>query len=181
MQSPTAAFQKYEKLSPFEIKDALIKLARETTQNADRAMLNAGRGNPNWIATTPREAFFALGLFAITESKRVLDLPDLGGMPEKAGIAKRLDAWLAANATLPGASFLLLAVPFALARFKFDADAFVHELVDSIIGDNYPVPDRMLKHAEVIVHDYLMWAMCADAGCIELCRRHQRSGRHSRS
>ena len=39
-------------------------------------------------------------------------------------------------------------------------DAFVHELVDSIIGDNYPVPDRMLVHNERIVHEYLMWAMC---------------------
>jgi hypothetical protein len=44
--------------------------------------LNAGRGNPNWVATEPREAFFLLGQFAITESKRVLDLPPgVGGMP----------------------------------------------------------------------------------------------------
>ena len=44
----------------------------------------------------------------------------------------------------------------------FDADAFVYELTDSIIGDNYPVPDRMLVHAEKVVHRYLMWAMCGD-------------------
>src|SRR5262249_35923449 len=34
------------------------------------------------------------------------------------------------------------------------------ELVDSIIGDNYPVPDRMLVHTEKVVHRYLereMW------------------------
>ena len=37
--------------------------------------MNAGRGNPNWIATVPREAYFSLGQFAIGESKRVLDLP----------------------------------------------------------------------------------------------------------
>ena len=30
----------------------------------------------------------------------------------------------------------------------------------SIIGDNYPVPDRMLVHNERIVHEYLQWAMC---------------------
>ena len=46
--------------------------------------------------------------------------------------------------------------------FGFDADAFVYELADSIIGDNYPVPDRMLIHAEQVVHRYLMWAMCGD-------------------
>ena len=41
-------------------------------------------------------------------------------------------------------------------------DAFVHELVDSIIGDNYPVPDRMLVHNEQIVREYLQWAMCGE-------------------
>ena len=50
------------------------------------AYLNAGRGNPNWVATEPREAFFLLGQFAITESKRVLDLPPgVGGMPRRSG------------------------------------------------------------------------------------------------
>ena len=34
--------------------------------------------------------------------------------------------------------------------------------MDSIIGDNYPVPDRMLVHNERITHEYLMWAMCGD-------------------
>jgi aspartate 4-decarboxylase len=34
--------------------------------------------------------------------------------------------------------------------------------VDSIIGDNYPVPDRMLVHNERIVQEYLMWAMCGN-------------------
>ena len=53
-------------------------------------------------------------------------------------------------------------VPFTVKKFGFEADAFVHELVDSIIGDNYPVPDRMLVHNERISHEYLMWAMCGD-------------------
>src|SRR4029077_15728294 len=75
-------------------------------------------------------------------------------------IAARFEAWLKKHADLPGASFLKEMLPFTVKEFKFDADAFVHELVDSIIGDNYPVPDRMLVHNEKIVHEYLMWAMC---------------------
>ena len=51
---------------------------------------------------------------------------------------------------------------FAVKTFGFEPDAFVHELVDSIIGDNYPVPDRMLVHNERITHEYLMWAMCGE-------------------
>jgi aspartate 4-decarboxylase len=153
--------RKFEALSPFEIKDELINLAKKTSRTTQSAFLNAGRGNPNWIATTPREGFFLLGQFAITESKRVMEHPaGLGGMPEAKGIATRLDKWLKTQADMPGAAFLPEMVQFAVQTFGFDRDAFVHELVDSIIGDNYPVPDRMLVHNERIVHEYLMWAMC---------------------
>jgi len=151
----------FEKLSPFEIKDELIKLAKKTSRTSQSAFLNAGRGNPNWVATTPREGYFLLGQFAVTESKRVMEHPaGLGGMPQARGVASRLEAWLGKHADMPGASFLSAMVPFTVKKFGFEADAFVHELVDSIIGDNYPVPDRMLVHNERIVHEFLMWAVC---------------------
>ncbi len=153
--------REYETLSPFEIKDFLAKAAQKAAKASSLAYLNAGRGNPNWIATTPREAFFLLGQFAITESKRVLDLPaGVGGMPKAPGIADRLEGWLRAHRDMPGATFLEAMVPWAVKKFGFQPDAFVHELVDSIIGDNYPVPDRMLVHNEQVVHEYLQWAMC---------------------
>jgi aspartate 4-decarboxylase len=153
--------REYETLSPFEIKDFLAKAAQKAAKASSLAYLNAGRGNPNWIATTPREAFFLLGQFAITESKRVLDLPaGVGGMPKAPGLADRLEGWLRAHRDMPGATFLEAMVPWAVKKFGFQPDAFVHELVDSIIGDNYPVPDRMLVHNEQVVHEYLQWAMC---------------------
>jgi aspartate 4-decarboxylase len=153
--------KKFESLGPFEIKNELIDLAKKTSRTTQLAFLNAGRGNPNWIATTPREGFFLLGQFAITESKRVMQRsPGIGGMPQAKDIASRLNAWLAKHADMPGADFLSEMVSFAVKTFGFEPDAFVHELVDSIIGDNYPVPDRMLVHNERIVHEYLMWAMC---------------------
>src|SRR5215831_6605931 len=151
----------FETLSPFEIKDELIALAKKTSRTTQSAFLNAGRGNPNWIHTSSREGFFLLGQFAITESKRTMEHPaGLGGMPRAQGIAARLETWLAKHSDMPGASFLSEMVRFAEKKFRFEPDAFVHELVDSIIGDNYPVPDRMLVHNERIVHEYLMWAMC---------------------
>src|SRR5467141_574001 len=153
--------RKFEALSPFEIKDELINLAKVTSRNSQSAFLNAGRGNPNWIATTPREGFFLLGQFAVTESKRVMEHPaGIGGMPQASGIAARFEAWLAKHSDMPGAGFLSAMTAFAVKTFGFEPDAFVHELVDSIIGDNYPVPDRMLVHNEQIVQEYLMWAMC---------------------
>jgi aspartate 4-decarboxylase len=151
----------FETLSPFEIKDELIELAKKTSRKTQSAFLNAGRGNPNWIATTPREGYFLLGQFAITESKRVMEnSAGLGGMPQARGIAGRLEEWLGKHADMPGASFLSAMVPFAVKKFGFEPDAFVHELVDAIIGDNYPVPDRILVHNERILQEYLTWAMC---------------------
>jgi aspartate 4-decarboxylase len=152
--------KEFEKLSPFELKDKLIQLAGDASRRSAQTMLNAGRGNPNWIATTPRDAFFTLGTFAIQESKRVWDAPDLGGMPQKAGIAKRLSDFVAKNPNAPGIRLLHAAVEYAATELKFNADAFVHELVDSIIGDQYPSPDRMLVHAERVVHEYLAKEMC---------------------
>src|SRR5438094_617132 len=155
--------KEYETLSPFEIKDFLIKAALNTSKAASITYLNAGRGNPNWIATEPRDAFFLLGQFAITESKRVLDLPaGVGGRRKAQGIADRLEGWLRGRRDSPGARFFEKMVPWTVKRFGFEPDKFVHELVDSIIGDNYPVPDRMLVHNEQIVHEYLQWAMCGN-------------------
>ncbi len=158
-----AELRTFETLSPFEIKDELIKLAKKTSRTTQSAFLNAGRGNPNWIATVPREGYFLLGQFAVSESKRVMEHDaGIGGMPQKQGIAARLNTWLDKHSDIPGATFLSAMVPFAVKTFNFESDAFVHELVDSIIGDNYPVPDRVLVHNEQITHEYLMWAMCGD-------------------
>src|SRR3954453_5760669 len=107
--------KKFESLSPFEIKDELIHLAKKTSRTTQSAFLNAGRGNPNWIATTPREGYFLLGQFAVTESKRVMEhSAGLGGMPQAQGIAKRLESWLSDHAHMPGALFLSGMVPFAV-------------------------------------------------------------------
>jgi len=153
----------YQTLSPFEIKDFLIKEALAKSDESTTSFINAGRGNPNWIATVPRDAFFLLGQFAMTESRRVLDLPPaVGGMPKAKGIAGRLRSWLESNKSTLGADFLARMVPWAVDAYAFAEDEFVHELVDSIIGDNYPVPDRMLKHPEIVVREYIQWAMCGD-------------------
>jgi aspartate 4-decarboxylase len=153
--------KEFEKLSPFELKDKVMHVAGDTSRQNARAMLNAGRGNPNWIATTPREAFFTLGEFALEESKRAWDLPDLGGMPQKPGIAGRFADFAKLHDKAQGIGLLTAAVKYGTSELGFDPDAFVHELVDGIIGDQYPTPDRMLVHAERIVHEYLVKEMCA--------------------
>ena len=87
-----------EKISPFELKDRLIKLAGESIRKTTRTLLNAGRGNPNWIATTPREALFVLGKFGIGECKLAWHSPEgIAGTAEKYGIASRFEKFLQEN------------------------------------------------------------------------------------
>lgn len=156
----------YEALSPFEIKDELIKLAQDEAARSSDPYLNAGRGNPNWIATKAREAFFLLGQFAMTEAALTRNEPEVGlaGMPTGAGAHQRMTRWLTVRAGQKAdscAQSLLDAVNFAIRKFGFNPDAFVLELTDGIIGDHYPMPDRCLVHNEAITHEYLMWAMCS--------------------
>ncbi len=158
---PLERFRKLQSISPFELKDDLIKIAKDPA--SAHAFLDAGRGNPNWIATTPREAYWLFGRFGIEESKRVWDLPDLGGMPSRDGIGARFDAFIAKNANEPGAAMLKAGVDYGVKQLKFEKDAWVHELADAIIGDMYPVPMRMGRHMEQVARAYLVREMCGDS------------------
>ena len=150
----------YEQLSPFELKNKLINLANKHGDTSIWAMLNAGRGNPNWTAATPREGFFTLGQFAIEETRKTWQDSDLAGMPQIEGIATRFEAYLEKHPDAPGATLLKNALEYGPKQLDFNPDAWIYELVDGIIGDNYPVPDRMLVHLEQVVHNYLIQEMC---------------------
>src|SRR5215469_3243596 len=86
------------RLSPFELKDELIKLAQSAEHDDVAQFLNAGRGNPNWICTTPREAFGTLLRFGIEEFSRGINIPDLGKMIAKSpDLSQRFKEFLDAN------------------------------------------------------------------------------------
>ena len=150
----------YGRISPFELKDKLINLAEDSRRGSAHSLLDAGRGNPNWIAATPREAFFTFGQFAVSESRRVWDEGDLAGMPRKEGIAVRFRDYVKNHPDAPGIELLWKMINYGVTVKCFNADDWIHELVDGIIGDNYPHPDRMLRHVELVVNDYLIQELC---------------------
>ncbi|MCU9813242.1 aspartate 4-decarboxylase [Paraclostridium sp. AKS81] len=152
----------YGKISPFEFKDKLIKLAKFRAMESGRRVLDAGRGNPNWTAATPREAFFTFGQFAVNETRRTWNEGDLAGMPKKEGIATRFYQYIYDNLNMPGATLAKNIVDYGIEEFDFDPDSWVFELADAIIGDNYPSPDRILVHIEQIVTKYLIKEMKYD-------------------
>lgn len=145
--------RRYEGLSPFELKNKLVELAKH---RSECAMLNAGRGNPNWMALEPRAAFFRLGEFAVTEAQRVALAPGFGGLPKKVGVAERLRSFLAERSEAAGNALLLRGIDHAREMHGFDADLLVGEWVDGVLGDHYPLPVRMLAHAHALVRTHLV-------------------------
>lgn len=149
------------KLSPFELKGRIIAAAARKVKDSANTLLNAGRGNPNWVATEPRDAFFALGQFAMTECRRTFNLPEgIAGVPDSEGIASRFEAWLAANISVPGVDFLRKAYQYCLMQLAADPDELVAEWAGGIEGDDYPTPPRILHYTQEIGRRYLDWALC---------------------
>ena len=150
-----------DQLSPFELKDKLMDLASSEKNKYSQSMLNAGRGNPNWTATIPREAFFTLGHFGVGECRRVMDVNSgLSGIPQKEGIAKRFEIFIDKNKDQAGVTLLRGLLNYGVEKHGFDADEWVFEITEGIIGDQYPNPVRMLTQTEKVVHDYIVQEMC---------------------
>jgi aspartate 4-decarboxylase len=159
--TPRAHQQALLKLSPFELKDELIKLAKVAERDDVAQFLDAGRGNPNWICTTPRDAFGTLLRFGLEESRRGISIPDAGRQIARTpGLAGRFEKFLKANPNAPGIKLLRDTWAWGVNKLKFDPEAFAYELAQGIIGDLYPVPGRMLRCCERIVHEFLAREMC---------------------
>ena len=151
-------YSQFAGLSPFELKDRLIDIA---SSNAQRLMLNAGRGNPNFLATLPRWAFLSLGDFALRESERSYSYLNsgFGGLPEHDGIVQRFEAYANNHRQSDGVVFLRSAISYVKDQLGLDRDSFLFEMVGAFLGCNYPTPPRMLPHTEEIVKAYLAQEM----------------------
>ncbi|MDB5810897.1 MAG: bifunctional aspartate transaminase/aspartate 4-decarboxylase [Betaproteobacteria bacterium] len=149
---------KFSKLSPFELKDQLIAIA---SSDAQRMMLNAGRGNPNFLATLPRWAFVSLGDFALREAERSYSFLDsgFGGLPEREGIVQRFETYATNHRMTDGVRFLRSAISYVKDQLGLNRDAFLAEMVSAFLGCNYPTPPRILPHIEKIVKAYLAQEM----------------------
>ncbi|MDF7668073.1 bifunctional aspartate transaminase/aspartate 4-decarboxylase [Orbaceae bacterium ESL0727] len=148
----------YSKLSPFELKNKLISLAQSVT---DRGMLNAGRGNPNFLATIPRQGFFQFGLFALEESEMSFSfIPEgVGGYPLRHDLIERFSDFIRRNYDRPGVPFLGKALSYVRDQLGLDSNIFIQEMTNAILGCDYPTPDRMLSISEQIIKTYLVQEM----------------------
>ena len=108
----TVDYAELAQLSPFELKDQLMSLA---SSHVDRMMLNAGRGNPNFLATIPRRGFFQLGLFALSRRQNVplpTCLKEWAAIREKGGWRHDLTPLWQPIVTRPAFGFLNAAISY---------------------------------------------------------------------
>ena len=124
--------RKFEALSPFEIKDELIKLAKKTSQ--DHA-IRIPECRPRQSQLGRHHA--ARRLFPARPVRDHRKQAGDGSVPrhrrDAAGQRHRRTGSTRGSQThgdMPGASFLSSMVQFAIKTFEFDPDAFVHELVE---------------------------------------------------
>ena len=147
-------------LSPFELKDELVEVAKS---HSERLMLNAGRGNPNFLALMPRHAFLRLGEFSLEESARSYAYlhSDIGGMVERDGLVERFDRYLSTHSDEKGVKLLKAALSFVTDNLGVSKVDFLAEITEGFLGCNYPMPPRMLEICEKIVKIYLTMEMSA--------------------
>ncbi|RJP26272.1 MAG: bifunctional aspartate transaminase/aspartate 4-decarboxylase [Actinobacteria bacterium] len=152
--------RRYAAMSPFELEKVLVAAAQDAAGREGAQMLHAGRGNPNFLNTTVREALCHLQLFATGQADARLHSADLGLSPPRDGMAEKLRRYLESNRDSRGAAFLDRAITFAHERFKLAPEEFVYELADAALGDHYPSPPRIFPLSEVIVNAFLSRVHC---------------------
>lgn len=116
-------------------------------------MLDAGRGNPNWINAEARHAYTRFMDFAIGECELTMSEGGMAGQAKKEGIGARFDA--AMDPSDPTDAFLIEAVDYCVNDLALAKDDLLKEFVDAIIGDYYPSPSRCLPNTEAILNAFL--------------------------
>ena len=144
-----AADQFKDELSAFEI--AAEQRKRAASNEAGYTVLDAGRGNPNWINSKVRSAFTRLMDFANEECQLVMNNGDMAEHGNKDGISDRFDKFMDASDKTD--RFLLDAVDHCVKELGMDRDDLLFEFTNGIIGDYYPDPSRCLSNTEQILNE----------------------------
>ncbi|BAF71835.1 bifunctional aspartate transaminase/aspartate 4-decarboxylase [Sulfurovum sp. NBC37-1] len=141
--------------SPFEVKNILIQKAETDCSKSGCSIVNAGRGNPNFLNTLVRKSLALLTLFAADMAEKNSKIIDVGYRQSKEGMYNALKKFLAKHKYDTEADFLGRSIEYAKNETEMDADELVYELMDGVQGDFYPDPPRIFPATEKIVRKYL--------------------------
>ena len=127
-------------------------------------MLNAGVAIRTGSVLYPAKPFSCSASSGLEECARSSEYGEemigLAGIPEKKRIATRFTQFLMKHAGSPGMALLKDTYDYLVNEKGVDENDLVHEWAEGVIGDQYPVPDRILKYTEVLVERYLKQELC---------------------
>jgi len=148
-------YYKYKFLSPFELKNILIKLAKKNKSNIP--YLNAGRGNPNFLSTLPREAFSILNMIsAEIAQEEYPEFYGLGVMPLSEGISKKFYNKLNRYRDHKEAHKFLKEAIIEMIKITGDnIDDLIHQIVIATLGSFYPDPPQIQPFNEKVMNKFL--------------------------
>lgn len=148
-----------KELGAFEITANQRELAKNN--EAGYPVLDAGRGNPNWINTQARYAFTRFMDFATRECELDMNNGTMAGHARQEGIGDRFDAAMDPEDATD--AFLIQAIQYCTDTLGLEKDALLKELADAVIGDYYPSPSRCLPNIEAILNAYLQSTLYNEA------------------
>ena len=158
---PAPLLKRYESISPFELKGALIKAAKGKNP---ALMLNAGRGNPNFFNSYCRTLFGRLQISSVQMAepykKDLMVYPRLGKTNYMQAFKKACSGWPSKDKAFFG-SYLSFLAAQARSAGK-DPNAILHDLLISSLGCFYPSPPRIQPHLSLVAKEYLHRLVLAD-------------------
>tara|TARA_B100000780_G_scaffold278948_1_gene254559 strand:+ start:2378 stop:3955 length:1578 start_codon:yes stop_codon:yes gene_type:complete len=151
MSSKTQKYKKYEGLSPFELKNNLIKLA--SNDNIDN-ILNSGRGNPDFLNTPVRRCFAHLQLICLQMSDNIAPNLATFPLPGEKKYKKLLLSKIKKLNSNKDRVFLKKYINF-ISKNNKNSELALQQLVISVLGCFYPEPPQIQSFIPSILEPYM--------------------------
>jgi len=147
-------FKKLNDLSPFELKNRLIKLAEGKNPSQ---MLNAGRGNPNFFNSFARKVFASLQKTCVEASMRfekdLVLYPSVNDHNYEKMFNSAIRGW-----PRDQRDFFHNYMQFlknAARSTKQSPNAILHDVLLSTLGTFYPSPPQIQPHLNLVARDFM--------------------------
>lgn len=149
-------FKRYNEISPFELKNKLIKMAEG---NKPSQMLNAGRGNPNFFNDFGRTFLYKLSNLCLSLAHKKGNLMDLVTYPAltdynyEKEFKLKSKKWPTRYKTFFH-DYIKFLKKMAI-RDNIPPNEIFHDVVMSSLGCFYPSPPRIQPHVRLVVEQFL--------------------------
>ena len=158
---------KFKNLSPFELKNTLIYLAKSKSPQDDfTTFLNAGRGNPNFFNSFVRQCYTQLQAACLQLSSELQPIPSIKKivaleaypLPNKMNFKRAIIKNLKKMCKKKECDFIKSYLNFLEKQAKkknLKVNRIMHDLVLSMIGCFYPSPPQIQPHLNLVAKNFM--------------------------